>query len=110
MTDISLFQNPSFVIEDIGSESFARTFNNMTTCNVIIELKSVQDSTYSEPFKVNLAKMNYIGDDLSNIAPFDFPLIVFRFTPSGKYKKVFFTTKELCSTLSMRQMIRFTPA
>lgn len=95
-----MFQNPSFAIEDIGIESFALTFNNMTTFNVIIELKSVQDQTSSEsiflePFKVNFAKMKYIGDDLSNLAPFDFPLIVFRFTPPGKYKKEFFTTEDL---------------
>lgn len=71
----------------------------MTACNVIIELKSVQDGDYSVSFKVNFGKMNYIGDNLSAISPFDFPLIVFRFTPPNKYKKEFFTTEELCKTL-----------
>ena len=83
----------------------------MTTSNVIIELKTIKDSAYSLPFKVDMAKLNYIGDSLSAIAPFDFPLIVFRFTPSQKNKKQeLFTSAELCNTLQMRQLINFTQA
>jgi len=75
----------------------------MTTSSVIVELKSEQDPSYSVPFKVDLAKLNYIGDNLSNIAAFDFPLLVFRFTPSQKNKKQeLFTTADLCNTLQMR--------
>ena len=51
----------------MGVDTFTNTFNKMTTSNVIIELKSVQDPAYSVPFKVNLCKMNYIGDNLANI-------------------------------------------
>ena len=54
----------------------------MTTSNVIIELKSLQDEAFSVPFKVNLCKMNYIGENLANVGVFDFPLIAFRFTPT----------------------------
>ena len=70
------------MIEDTGVEGFAHTFNRMTTSNVIIELRSLQDEAYSVPFKVNLCKMNYLGECLSNVGVFDFPLIVFRFTPN----------------------------
>lgn len=63
----------------MGVDTFTNTFNKMTTSNVIIELKSVQDPAYSVPFKVNLCKMNYMGDNLANIQAFDFPLIAFRF-------------------------------
>ncbi len=58
-----------------------------------------------------MAKLNYIGDSLQAIAPFDFPLIVFRFTPSQKNKKQeLFTSAELCNTLQVRKLITFTQA
>ena len=99
------------MIEDNGSDTFANTFNKMTTSNVIIELKSVQDSEYSVSFKVNLCKMNYIGDNLANIAAFDFPLIAFRFTSTSqnnRYKKEIFTTEETCQRLQLQGLITFT--
>ena len=59
----------------------------MTTSDVIVELKSVQDPAYSVPFTVNFSAINYVGDTLSNISPFDFPLIVFRYTTSNRHKR-----------------------
>lgn len=59
----------------------------MTASEVIIELKSVQDPAYSVPITVNFSQINYIGDNLSNILPFDFPLIVFRYTTSNRHKR-----------------------
>ena len=56
----------------------------MTSSNVIIELKSVQDESFSVPFKIDFSKLRYIGDNLASISPFDFPLIVFRFTSSNQ--------------------------
>ena len=41
--------------------------------------------------------MAYIGEDLTKIKPFDFPLVLFRFTPptENKYKREYYTTQEL---------------
>lgn len=89
--------NPVFIIEDTGEEGFAHTFNRMTTSNVIIELRSQQDEAYSVPFKVNFCRMNYIGENLSSIGVFDFPLIAFRFTPNlhqRQCRKEFFTSED----------------
>ena len=74
----------------------------MTVCNVIIELKSEEDPAYTKAFKVNFGRMNYIGDNLAAIKPFDFQLIVFRYTANIKYQNEFFTTEELCKTLQTR--------
>ena len=83
----------------------------MTATNIIIELKAVQDAVYSLPFKVNFSKLNYIGDSMAAILPFDFPMAVFRFTTSLKNRKQeLFTTEELGSTLAARQLVTFTQA
>ena len=38
--------------------------------------------------------MAFIGEDLAKIKPFDYPLVVFRFTPppENKYKREYYTT------------------
>jgi len=43
---------------------------------------------------VDLSKLRYIGDNLSAILPFDFPLIVFRFKNAQKHKRPEFFTYE----------------
>ena len=81
----------------------------MTASYVIIELKSVEDQAYSVPFKVTLSKMNYIGDNIGgSLQSYDFPLLVFRFTPQIRNKQEFFTTRDLCQTLTARNLLNFT--
>lgn len=68
----------------------------MTKMEVVIELRSVQDASFSLPFVVNFCKMGFLGDDLSKIKPFDFPLIAFKFRSPEEFKfsKQYFSTKE----------------
>ena len=51
--------------------------------------------------------MAYIGEDLTKIKPFDYPLVVFRFTPppENKYKREYFTTQDLYLRLMNTSML-----
>ena len=63
----------------------------------MLQLCSVENPAHSVTFSVDLARTAYIGEDLTKIKPFDFPLIVFRFSPpeDNKYKREYFTTQDL---------------
>jgi len=60
--------NPKFELDEMCLQgSFRKSFNEMTSNNVIIELKSEQDESFSVPFKVDFSKLRYIGDTLTTI-------------------------------------------
>lgn len=77
--DFCRVQNPKFEIDEAVDLTFTKAFNSMTTSVVIMELKSMDNQSFSVRFDVDLSKLHYIGDNLSFILPFDFPLIIFRF-------------------------------
>ena len=63
----------------------------------MLQLCSVENPKHTVTFQVDLAHTAYIGEDLTKIKPFDFPLIIFKFSPpaDNKYKREYFTTQDL---------------
>ena len=90
---------------------FEKKFNKMTNTQILIELKSVQEPDFSLKFVVNFSKMGFLGDDLSTIKPFDFPLIVLKFTPPPefKYSNEYYSTDKLTFRLVESNLLTFSP-
>lgn len=60
---------------------------------------------------VNFADMGFLGDDLGNIKPFDFPLIALKYTPPSefKYTNEYYSTNLLTGRLMNTGLLTIPP-
>jgi len=76
-------------------ENFFDQFYSIDQFEVVIELRSKTTENFSVRFPIEFNDLRMIGDDLSEIEPFDFPFIALRVsdgTPNAANK--YYTSKD----------------